>query len=290
MMTDVAVRPAHWRRRRLLWPYLREFGRYATLLPFLLIFTLPFVWYASMALKSAAEIAVNPIWLPIDPQWTNFVTAWNQGRFSVYLPNTIIYSTSITLGVCALSSMAGYAVARLRFPGQRLVMVGILVGIAVPFQSLMIPLFYLARDLGMLGTRWGLIIPMIAVYLPFGTFLMSAFYRSIPNELADAARIDGCNEWAVFWRVMLPLARPGVVTLAIFQFVFSWALFLPALVLAQTDGLRPVALALLLFTGRYSSDRGLIAAAVLLTIIPIIVIYIFAQRRLIEGFTAGAVK
>lgn len=265
-------------------------SRYLVLVPLLAVFIVPFAWYATTALKSARELATNPIGLPIDPQWQNIEKAWTTGKFSIYLPNTVFYAVVIVLGVCTLSCLAGYALARIRFPGRGVMMSFVLMGLAVPFQSLMIPLYYLVRDLGILGTRWGLILPVIAMALPFGTFLMSAFFRSIPEELADAARTDGASEWQVFRLVMLPLARPGLVTLATFQLIWSWNLFLPALVLAQRDELRPIALGLLLFTGRYSSDRGLVATAIMLTIIPVMIVYFFAQRRLIEGITAGAVK
>lgn len=264
--------------------------RYLILLPLLSVFVVPFAWYATTALKSSRELARNPIGLPIDPQWGNIEKAWTTGKFSIYLPNTVFYAVVIVVSVCALSCLGGYALSRLKFPGRGVLMTFVLVGLAVPFQSLMIPLYYLVRDLGILGTRWGLILPVIAMALPFGIFLMSAFFRGIPEELADAARTDGASEWQVFRMIMLPLARPGLVTLATFQLIWSWNLFLPALVLAQRDELRPIALGLLLFTGRYSADRGLVATAIMLTIIPVLIVYFFAQRRLIEGITAGAVK
>lgn len=269
---------------------LNEVLRYLVLVPILATFVVPILWYATMALKTRAELATNPLGWPAKPQWGNVEQAWNTGRFSIYLPNTVFYAVVIVASVCALSCLSGYALSRLKFPGRLVVLTFVLMGLAVPFQSLMIPIYYLMRDLGLLGTRWGLILPVVAMALPFGTFMMSAFFRGIPEELADAARIDGASEWQVFRMIMLPLARPGLVTLAIFQFIWSWNLFLPALVLAQRDELRPVSLGLLLFTGRYASDRGLIAAAIMITILPVIVIYFFAQRRLIEGITAGAMK
>jgi ABC-type glycerol-3-phosphate transport system permease component len=280
--TVVAARKLKWKTT--------DLAKYAFLVPMLFVFVIPFVWYATMALKSRTELAVNPLGWPADPQWDNFQKAWTTGHFSIYLPNTVIYAVSIVTAVCALSCLSGYALARLRFPGSGVITTFILMGMAVPFQSLMIPLYYLVNNLGLLGTRWGLVLPVVSMSLPFGTFMMSSFFKGIPEELANAARVDGATEWQVFWKVMLPLARPGLVTLAIFQFIWSWNLFLPALVLAQKDELRPIALGLLLFTGRYASDRGLIAAAIVLTILPVLVVYFFAQRRLIDGITAGAVK
>lgn len=264
--------------------------RYLVLGLFLVIFLVPFVWMVFWALRSEPEIAQNPFALPTTPRWENLAAAWTTGRYSTYLPNTVIYSISFVIGICFFSCLSGYAVARMRFPGRDLIFIFLLIGIMVPFQSLMIPLYYLARDLHILGTRWGLIIPGVSLGLPFGTFLMRAFFRGLPEELADAARIDGCNEWSVFWRVMLPLAGPGLTTLAVFEFMWSWNIFLPALVLVQRDELRPVALALLFFQDRYSMDRGMITAGVMLTILPVVLVYIFLQRKFIEGITAGALK
>ena len=275
-----------WRlRQRLL-----AAGRYALLIGFLVVFLVPFVWYASMALKTERQIAASPFSLPIPPAWDNLEQAWTLGRYSQYLPNTVVYAVAVIAGVCTFSCLSGYALARLTFPGRNLMFLLLLVGITVPFQSLMIPTYYLARDLNILGTRLGMIVPATAFGLSFGSFLMRAFFRGLPEEIADAARVDGGSEWRVFRDVMLPLARPGLATLATFSFLETWTAFLLPLVLVQRDELRPVSLGLLFFTGRYSSDRGLIAAGVMFTIMPIILVYIALQRKFIEGITAGALK
>jgi ABC-type glycerol-3-phosphate transport system permease component len=265
-------------------------AKYAVLIFFLLVFSIPFIWLVSWSLKTEIDIVSNPFSAPIPPHWENFARVWTQGRYSRYLPNTVVYAISIVIGVCFFSCMTGYALARMRFPGRDALFTLILVGTMVPFQAIMIPLYYLARDLHILGTRWGLIIPSTALGLPFGVFMMRAFFRSLPEELADAARIDGCSEWGIFGRVMLPLAGPGLTALAVFQFMWSWNVFLPALILVQRDVLRPVALGLLYFAGRYTQDRSMIAGGVMFTIIPIIVLYLLLQHKFIEGVTAGALK
>lgn len=267
-----------------------ELGRYAVLVIFLVIFVVPVAWIAAAALKSSQQIAASPLALPTELHWENFARAWTIGHFDTYLWNTVVYSVTIVTGVTVLSSLAGYALARRQFRGRNVVFVLFLLGLMVPFQSLMIPLYYLARDLGILGTRWAMILPGIALGLPFGIFLMRAFFQSLPEELADAARIDGCNEFGAFRRVMLPLAYPGLTTLVIFQFMQTWNAFLLPLVLVQRDELRPVGLGIMFFLGRYTSDRGLIAAGVLLTSLPIVVLYLFLQRHFIRGITAGALK
>jgi ABC-type glycerol-3-phosphate transport system permease component len=267
-----------------------EVLRYAVLLAFVAFFALPVLSYFLWAFKTEAEIATAPFTIPTTPRWDNLARAWTVGHFSRYLPNTVLYALAVVGTVCALACMAGYALARLRFPGKGTFMLIILAGLVVPFEAIMIPMYYLVRDLNMLGTYWAFIVPAVALGLPFGTFLMSAFFRALPLELGDAGRIDGCGEWGVFRHIMLPLATPGLTTLAIFQFLWTWNAFLLPLVLVQRDQLRPVSLALLFFQDRFTSDRGMIAAGILLTILPLIVIYLLLQRQFIQGVTAGAVK
>jgi ABC-type glycerol-3-phosphate transport system permease component len=264
--------------------------RYLVLTLFVLLFVGPILWLVFLALKTQQEFAENPLGLPLNPQWDNFLQAWNQGHFSVYLPNTVLYAIAVVTGIAALACMAGYAFAKIEFPGRDLIFTLFLIGMTLPFLSIMIPIFYLARDLQILGTRWGFILPAIGIGLPFSIFLMRAFFKGIPNELGDAARVDGCNEWGVFWWVMLPLAWPGLATVAVFEFLGTWSAYLMPLILVQREELRPVALALPLFQSRYSSELPLIAAAVLITILPPLLIYLVLQRRFVEGVTAGALK
>lgn len=264
--------------------------RYLILAAFTLLFLLPFIWVAFWALKTEKEIGADPFSIPLHPHWENFAKVWQMGHYNIYLPNTIFYAAAIVAGVCVVSCLAGYALARLRFPGRQAIFMLILIGLMVPFFSLMIPIYLLVRDLGLLGTRPGFIIPAIALALPFGVFLMRSFFLGLPSELEDAARIDGCDELGVFWRVMLPLARPGLTTLAVFEFLWTWNMFIEPLVLAQSNELRPVGLAIFFFIGRYNIDRSMIAAGVIFTILPVLLLYLFLQRQFVEGITAGALK
>lgn len=270
--------------------YLVEIARYVVLLVFTAIFLAPFMWVTFWAFKTEKEISASPFSPPAVLHWENFKRVWELGRYSVYLPNTLFYALAVVVGVCIISCLAGYALARIPFPGNQQIFIFILIGLMVPFFALMIPIYLLVRDLGILGTRIGFIIPAIALALPFGIFLMRSFFLGLPGELADAARIDGCNEFGVFSRVMLPLAYPGLATLAVFEFLWTWNMFVEPLVLVQNESLRPVGLAIFFFTGRYNIDRGMIATGVLLTILPVIVLYILLQRKFIEGITAGALK
>jgi ABC-type glycerol-3-phosphate transport system permease component len=263
---------------------------YAILIGFLLIFLVPFIWIWSSAFKTSQEIGRNPFALPSALRWENLVEAWTIGRFSEYMLNSVIYCIAIVLGSVALSCLAGYGLAMLPLPGRDGLMVLFLLGLMVPFQSVMIPVYYLLRDTQLLGTYWAFIVPGIALRLPFGIFLMRGFFRGLPPELGDAARTDGANEWSVFRQVFLPLSWPGLATLIVFQFIWTWNQFAMPLIFVQRDELRPVSLGTMFFFGRFTADRGMIAAGVTIAMIPVIILYLILQRRFIEGITAGALK
>lgn len=267
-----------------------EIGRYIVLIAFVLIFLMPIVWIWSSALKSSIEIARDPFGLPPNWRWENLRNAWDVGRFGRYIGNTLIYCAAIVTGVVALSAMAGYALAQLRVPARGTILLIFVLGLMVPFQSVMIPIYYQLRDLHLLETYWAFILPAIALRLPFGIFLMRGFFRGLPSELRDAARIDGASEWGVFRQVMLPMSIPGLATLVVFQFIWTWNQFLMPLLYVQTGDLRPVSLGTMFFYGRFSADRGMIAAGVTISMLPMLVLYLLLQRRFIEGITAGALK
>jgi raffinose/stachyose/melibiose transport system permease protein len=265
-------------------------GRYAVLIFFLLVFLIPILWIWSSALKSSIEISRDPFALPQEFMWENLRKAWTIGGFDRYMLNTVIYCAAIVGGVVALSCLAGYALALLPLPARGVVLTLFLLGLMVPFQSVMIPIYYLLRDVGLLETYWAFIVPGIALRLPFGIFLMRGFFKGLPQDIADAARIDGANEWNVFRSIMLPLSIPGLSTLVVFQFIHTWNQFLMPLVFVQRDELRPVALGTMFFFGRFTADRGMIAAGVTISMIPMVILYLLLQRRFIEGITAGAMK
>ncbi len=242
------------------------------------------------AIKSSSEIFKDPFSLPSDWQWVNLIKAWTVGRFSQYIGNTFIITIPTVLGVVALSSLAGYAFGQLKFAGSKVIYFMFLLGLMVPFQSIMIPMYYNLKDLNLLGTYWAMILPATALGLPFGIFLMQAFFRGLPSALADAARVDGCTEFGVFFKIMLPLAQPAIYSLIVFQFMWTWNAFLMPLLFLNEETLRPISLGLVFFSGRYTINYGLVAAGVTLATLPLIVVYIIFQRQFMRGLTAGAIK
>jgi ABC-type glycerol-3-phosphate transport system permease component len=264
--------------------------RYAILILFLLFFIIPIVWIWLSAFKAPREISRNPFGLPEVWRWSTFVEAWTVGRFGQYMGNSIIYAVTIVTGVTILACLGGYALGMLPLPARNGLLLTFMLGLMIPFESVMIPLFYLQRDLGLLGTYFGFIIPGIALRIPFGIFLMRGFFRGLPGELADAARVDGANEWQAFRHIMLPLAWPGMAALIVFQFLWTWNQFMLPLIMVQKDELRPVSTGMMFFFGRFTAQRDLIAAGAVIAMIPVLVLYLVMQKRFIEGVTAGALK
>lgn len=265
-------------------------AQYALLTIFLVIALAPVMLMWMSAFKTRQEISVAPLALPTSLNFSNLLQAWTVGRFGAYVGNSVIITIPVVVGVVLLSAMAGYGFARHRFWGSEFVFYAFLIGLMVPFQSIMIPLYFNIKNLGLLGTYWAMILPAIGLGLPFGIFLMQSFFRGLPHELADSARVDGCNEFQVFWRVLLPLAKPAISSLVVFQFMWTWNAYLMPLLLLNQESLRPVTLGLMFFQGRYTSDYALISAGVTIVTFPIILIYVIMQRQFLRGLTAGALR
>jgi ABC-type glycerol-3-phosphate transport system permease component len=265
-------------------------GRHSLLIFFAVISLYPILVTWFTALRPAKVSQQDPFGLPWPPIWENVTNAWVKGRFGDYLMNSVIIAVPTVIGVVVLSALAGYGIARFRFPGRALAFGAILLGLTIPFQSVMIPLYYQLLQMGLLGSYWAVILPGIAFGLPFGVFLMAAFFEDLPKELHEAARVDGCSELRIFWSVMLPLAKPAVSTLIVFQFMRTWNEFLMPLLYLQDEAKRPIPLGLMFFQGTYTRDIGLIAAGVTLATVPVIIVYLIFQRQFVRGLTAGAVK
>jgi ABC-type glycerol-3-phosphate transport system permease component len=267
-----------------------QLGKYLFLILIALVCLLPFIWVWSTAFRTTQEFIRDPLGMPSSLQFQNLIDAWKTGHFNVYWKNSIIISLPTTIGVVTLCTLAGYAFARLEFFGRTFLFFIFLIGLMIPFESIMIPLYYQLRDMRILATYWAAILPMTAFGLPFGIFMMRAFFQAIPSELSDAARVDGCTELGVFLRVILPLARPAAVSLAVFQFMWAWNALLIPLVYVQREQYRPLTVGLLMFQNQYVIDYGKTAAAVTITSLPIILIFILFQREFIQGLTAGALR
>jgi len=248
----------------------------------------PLVWMLYSSLKTNAEIFARPFGLPSSPQWTNWLEAWRVGELGrLYLNSLLVTGTAVTI-VVSLAALAAYAFARLRFPGRDALFYVFLIGLLLPPQTVVIPLFTLLRDLGLLNTYWALILPYASWPMALTVYLLRSFYRTLPGELEDAARIDGAGMWQTFFHVMLPLVRPALVTMVILNAVNLWNELLFALLFIRDEALRTLPAGLLAFYGYHSVDYKLVFAALSIATVPILIVYFVFQRQIIAGLTVGS--
>ena len=220
----------------------------------------------------------------------NFVSAWDQGHFSSYLKSSAIVAVSVVGSASVFSILAGYAFGMMRFRGSQALFYVILLGLMVPLEATIVPLYYDLRDLSLTDTYWALIFPQVGLSVAFGTFWMRAFFRSVPRSLVEAARLDGASSWSALWRVVLPLGRPAVLTMMVLVFMWTWNEFLLALVMVSEENLRTAPLGLAFFQGRNTTDFALLAAGAVIVATPVVLVYVFLQRHFIRGMISGAVK
>jgi ABC-type glycerol-3-phosphate transport system permease component len=250
----------------------------------------PIAWLLLGSLQTIKELYDGVNILPAVPQWQNYSIAWTKGGFSVYIPNSLFYSTIAVLAILLFASMAGYALARIEFPGRNVVMFLILAIVIVPLPATFIALYKLLVDVGLANTRTGYILVLITAGLPISIFILRGFFLRQPKELEDAATLDGCNAFDVYWRVMLPLARPGLAAVAVLEFLRAWNEYLLALVMFNSETLMPVQRGLTKFVSSDTPEQHILLAATAMAVLPIILLYAFAQRSIIQGIMEGAVK
>ena len=250
----------------------------------------PLVWTLSASLQTDQQIYSGLHLVPQGLHWENFAKAWHEAKFSTYTWNTVFYTTAVTLGTLALSSAAGYAFARLRFPGRRLIFYSLLAFLAFPIPGAFIPLYVLLVQLHLVNTPLGYILPMINANLPVGIFLFRGFFAQIPASIEEAALIDGSSRFQIFWRMALPLARPAIGTVAILTALSVWNEFLLALVVFSDQSKMPLQVGLMTFQGTFFSRYSLMMAATTITMGPALLLYAFFQKSIIKGVMAGAVR
>jgi raffinose/stachyose/melibiose transport system permease protein len=228
--------------------------------------------------------------LPETLSLDTFAAAWERGSFQTLMTSSLIVSGAVVALTTLASIPAGYAFGVIRFPFSNALFYLLIAGIIIPFEAVIIPLYYGFRDLGLTNTYWALILPQAGLQVCFGTFWMRAFFRSAPVELIEAARIDGATTWQVLWRVLVPIARPAVFTLVVLVFMWTWNEFLLALVMISDEAHRTAPLGLSVFKSRYGLDVPSVSAAAILVALPILVVYVFAQRQFIRGVLSGSLK
>jgi len=283
-MADIATMPR--RRLRVSW---QNALVYAVVLVITLVMLTPFVWMLSASLKLNRDVFSFPIqWIPAEPRWENYVDIWTKIPLALFIGNTAKITIIVTILQLLTSSFAAYAFAKLRFPFRDTLFLGYIATIAMPWQVYMVPQFLLMRELDLNNTHTALII--LQAFTAFGVFLMRQFYQSIPDELCEAARIDGMNEYQIWWKIMLPLSKPALSTLTIFTFVNTWNDFMgPMIYLTKTE-LKTIQIGLRMFISQYSAEYGLIMAASMVSLVPVLIIFLILQRFFVEGIASTGLK
>jgi N-acetylglucosamine transport system permease protein len=252
----------------------------------------PMIWTLLTSLKTSAELFQSPWALPAIPQWDNYVRAWNKMNVGTYLFNSVFVSAFSLFFIMLLGSMIAYALARYEFRGNRVIYFYFISAMMIPGFLGFIPAWFLMRDLGILGTHLGLIIMYTSLSLPFTVFFLHAFFKTLPKELGEAAIMDGASVFGVFWRVMLPLAQSGMLTIGIFNFLGVWNEYFWALITISDDKLKtlPLGMANLQQIAHYATDWGALFAGVVIMLVPTFLVYAIFQNRLTQGITIGALK
>jgi raffinose/stachyose/melibiose transport system permease protein len=252
-----------------------------TILPFLSVFT--------TALHPSGTVPSGLAW-PADPQWGNFVDAFEVANMRTLLASSVFIVLAVVPLSLVISTMAGFAIGLLRIPGARWLLLLFIFGLTLPFEGIITPLYFLAREMGILNTRFAIVLPLIGLFMPFAVFWMRAHFVNMPIEISEAARVDGASTWDLFWRIHVPLARAPIASLAVLMSVWAWNQFLLALVLVEDPTQRTMAGALGAFQGHYATDIPLLCAGTILILLPTLVVFILFQRQIIAALLQGSVK
>ena len=266
-----------------------RFTLYALLFAGCVIMLLPFFWMVTTSFKEESEVLrMPPQWLPKDWLWRNYIKAWNVAPFGRYFFNSFFMSITTTIGEVITTILAAYAFAKMRFFGKNVLFAILLATLMIPGQMLLIPNYVTITRLGWFNRYEALIIPWLASV--FGIFLLRQFFRSIPDELQDAARIDGCSRLRFLWQIVVPLSKPAIMTVALLKFIGSWNAFLWVLIMTNSDKMRTVPVGLTLFSSEVGTAYEQLMAASVLAIIPVLILFFFTQKQFIQGVARTGIK
>ena len=260
------------------------------LLVFLTLLTaIPFAWMLSASLKLNKDVFAWPMeWIPSNPQWKNHVDIWTKIPMLRFVSNTAYLTVVVTILQLLTSSFAAYAFSKLRFKGRNVLFLGYIATIAMPWQVYMVPQFIMMSGMGLNDKLLAMI--CLQAFSAFGVFMMKQFYDGVPDELCEAARIDGMTEYGIWWRIMVPLSKPSLATLTIFTFVNTWNDFLGPQLYLHTQEKKTLHLVLRMFIGQYSSEYGLIMAASVVALIPVLIVFLSLQKYFVQGIATSGLK
>ena len=276
-------------RKKPLRHWIGRFFLHAFLMTVGVIFLFPFVWSISTSLKPMNDLfQVTPTLIPSEVRWENYREVFDSVPFGRFYINTILVTIARTIGGVFIASLAGFAFARLRFPGRDLVFFVLLAGLMVPDQVLIVPRYILMREFGWLDTYQGLIIPLL--FSSFGVFLLRQFFLGIPRDFQEAATLEGASAFRVYWDIYLPLARPALSAFGFLTLLWSWNEFLWALTITNSNDMRVLSVGIALFEGQYFTNTAVLLAAANLATFPLLIVFLFFQKQLVEGIALSGLK
>ncbi len=287
--TIVAAGPERGRARRVAEPGIRKVVYSVLLAVVCLLVLVPFVWMISSSLKHDNQVFTVPTqWVPREFVWSNYVDIWTQIPMLTYLRNSAFLAIAISFLQVLTGSFAAYGFAKLRFPGRDWLFLAYLATIAVPWQAYMIPQYLIMENLGLVDTHLSII--LLQAFGAFGVFLMRQYYQSIPDELIEAARIDGLSEYRIWWRIMLPLSRPAIASLGLLTFVATWNDYMGPFIYLTSNELWTVQLGLRSFVGQYDAAYAMIMTGSVISILPVVLVFLLGQRQFIQGTATSGLK
>lgn len=261
----------------------------AFLIALVAITVLPFISIFTTALHPSGSVP-DGLSIPADPQWGNFIEAFKVANMTSLLASSLFIVLAVVPVALVISTMAGFAIGLLRIPGANILLLLFIFGLTLPFEGIITPLYFLAREMGILNTRFAIVLPLIGLFMPFAVFWMRAHFVNMPSEVSEAARVDGASTWDLFWRIHVPLARAPMASLGILMSVWAWNQFLLALVLVEDPTQRTMAGALGAFQGHYATDIPLLSAGTIIILLPTLLVFIAFQRQVISALLQGSVK
>lgn len=267
-----------------------KIGLYAILLIITILMIVPFLWMLSASIKSNREVFImDPfVWIPEVPKWDNYIRIWTKIPLLKFVENTVFLTIVVTFLQLLTSSFAAYSFAKLEFKHKNTLFLAYIATIAMPWQVYMVPQFIMMRGMGLNDKLLAMV--CLQAFSAFGVFLMKQFYEGIPNDLCEAARIDGMSEYKIYAKIMLPLSKPALSTLTIFTFVNTWNDYLGPLIYLKTETKKTIQLGLKMFIGQYSSEYGLIMAGSVVSLIPVIIVFLVLQKYFVEGVASTGLK
>lgn len=262
---------------------------YVGLIVLACIFIFPVIWVMLSSLKGSSELySLPPKFIPGKPTFDNFLAAFEKGNFGTYFLNSTFVTVTATILTLIINTMAGYALSKYRFKGDTFLLIGFISTLMIPLEVIMTPIFTVISKLGLYNSLWGIIIPPAAT--PTGVFLIRQYLLTVPDELIEAARIDGAGEWKIFWKLIVPIAKPVISVLAIFSFMWRWDDFIWPLVVISDPTKYTVQLALSNFIGEFNVDWGSLLAMSVVTMIPVLVVFLIFQKQFIQGMATSGMK